>query len=138
MKSKLVVLVVAIVGVIGGAVAFAQADGAGDLAEPTVADAEVPTILEDWCGFLATAFGEDAEAPTVRAAFDGALSSGVASPEVAFIALLEGVPSAIESQYATLRAAGQTLVDGGTVSNPSSVRADAGAVDAFVASNCGA
>ena len=137
-KIASVLVVAALVGV--GAAAAARSS-VGDSTAPATTSTtaiEVPTVLDDWCSSMRLAFGGSASVPTVKVAYQRSISGGAATPEVAYVALLEGIPDAIAQQYAILRTAGQALVGGSPVGDSIQILAAASAVDTFIGSNCGA
>lgn len=135
-KVLLASVVAALAGT--GAVAYAQgtlplqSGQTTDVAEPDSS----PTVTEDWCGFMALAFGPAVAAPSVAAAFDSALDANEISPEVAFVALLDGIPPELESAWVSLRAAGQQLTDHELVTEPEAALVAASVVDAHKDSSC--
>lgn len=139
MTTKLLILPAGLVLVAAAAAATAQADLGGPApAEVPPSTIEVPTALEDWCGFLAVAVGPGVAAPSVAAALDASLAAGEATPELAYVTQLGGVPAAVEADVAVLLGAVESLVGGTTVADPAAAGLAAGAVDAFAASACGA
>lgn len=142
MKTKPLIGLAAIVVSLAAAAAGVRGAAGGESAvAPTATTAapasEAPTPLQDWCGSMRLAFGDGTGVPTTQAAYRRSMADGAASPEVAYVSLLEGIPDPIGASYATLRAAGDALVDGRAVGDPAAVMSAAAAVDGFVATNCG-
>jgi hypothetical protein len=139
MRTKLLILPAGLLLVAAGAAATAQADLGG----PAPSDAppstiEVPTALEDWCGFVAVAIGPGAAAPSVSAALDESLATGEPTPELAYVVQLGGAPAALEGEVAVLLAALESLVAGTPVVDPAAAGVAADSVDAFAGTACGA
>jgi hypothetical protein len=139
MRTKLLILPAGLLLVAAGAAATAQADlgGPAPSGEPPTT-IEVPTALEDWCGFLAVAVGPGAAVPTVSDSLDQSLATGEPTPELAYVVQLGGAPAAVEGDLAVLLAALESLVAGSPVADPAAAGAAADSVDAFAGTACGA
>lgn len=139
MSTKLLLVPAAVAMVAVGAAAATQADLGGPApAGAPPSTLEVPTALDDWCGFIDVAFGPGGAAPSVAAAVDASLVTGAATPELAYAAQLGGIPPEVESSVALLLVAVEELVADEPVTDPQAVRDAADSVDAFEQSACGA
>jgi hypothetical protein len=138
MHTKLLILPAGLLLVAAGAAATAQADlgGPAPSDEPPTT-IEVPTALEDWCGFVAVAVGPGAAVPAVGVALDQSLAAGEATPELAYVVQLGGAPAAVADDMGVLLEALESLVAGAPVADPTAAGVAADSVDAFVGTACG-
>jgi hypothetical protein len=136
MNKKVLTTLAAVLSLGAGAAVAAQATSGGGTTSVPPTEVVAPTILEDWCDLMALGFGSEPGSPTVSSAFDAALASGSVNPQVAYVALLEGVPAEVEGTYAVLRVAGARMIDGAPVADPEAVRSAAEALDGFIDASC--
>lgn len=139
MRTKLVLIPAAAVLAAAGAAATSQATvGGPPPSEDPFATIEIPTPLEDWCGFMALAFGPEGAVATVADAVAASLAAGEATAELAYAAQLGGIPPEVEGDAAVLLAAVEALVTGAPVDDPAAVGAAAQSMDAFRTDACDA
>lgn len=136
-KLLLVPAAVALLAAVAAAATQADLGGPAPVGSPP-STLEVPTALDDWCGFMAAAFGPGAPVASVAVAADASLSAGAATPELAYAAQLGGIPPEVEGPVAVLLATVDQLVAGEPVLDPAGARAAADSVDAFRLVACGA
>ena len=139
MNSTPRLLLLAAAVIVGGATAVRASGDSARSAQPVATSTtliKVPTVLDDWCGSMSLAFGPTTSVPTVREAFQRSMVARSATPEVAYVSLLEGIPDDIQPSYETLRNAGSELVVDRAIDVPGPVLSAADVVDGFVAENC--